>query len=59
VRIFRTIVEMRADLVPIGGADLVHRGRISPKPVGDDGLRHLLVVGVPSFVLHGGDFGST
>ena len=37
VRILRPIVEVAADLMQIrGNADLVHRSRISTKPVGDD-----------------------
>ena len=40
MRILSAIVEPTADLVPLGSdADLVHRRRIRPKPVGDDAAR--------------------
>jgi hypothetical protein len=39
MRILRAIVESTADLLTIGVADLIHRRRISPKPVGDDAPR--------------------
>jgi hypothetical protein len=40
MRILCAIVEPTADLVPLGSnADLVHRRRICPKPVGDDAAR--------------------
>jgi hypothetical protein len=45
MRILGSIVETSADLVPTGRPDLIHRGRISPKPVGDDALR-------PTIFLH-------
>jgi hypothetical protein len=35
----RSIVEATTDLVSIGSTNLIHRRRISPKPVGDDALR--------------------
>src|SRR5271166_6991004 len=36
MRILRAIVEAPTDLLPICGADLIHRRRIRAKPVGDD-----------------------
>jgi hypothetical protein len=39
MRILRAIVEPTDDLLKIGVADLIHRRRTSPKPVGDDAPR--------------------
>jgi hypothetical protein len=39
MRILRPIVEARADLVSIGGADLIHYRGISPKSVCNDPAR--------------------
>ena len=36
MRILRPIIEAATDLLPICGADLIHRRRIRAKPVGDD-----------------------
>jgi hypothetical protein len=39
MRVLRPDVEAVSDLVSIGSPDLIHRRRISPKPVGDDARR--------------------
>jgi hypothetical protein len=39
MRVLRPIVAAATDLVPIGGADLIHHRGISPPPIGDDAAR--------------------
>ena len=52
MRILRAIVEPTADLLTIGVADLIHRRRISPKPVGDDAPRPTVFLHDPLERLH-------
>jgi len=52
MRILRAIVEPATDLLPIGVADLLHRRRISAKPVGDDLPRSAVFLHDPLEKLH-------
>jgi hypothetical protein len=48
MRILCAIVEPTADLVPLGSdTDLVHRGRICPRPLGGDAARSLVFLHDP------------
>src|SRR5260370_37230077 len=47
MRILRAVTEPKPDLVPIGVADLLHRRRISAKPVGDNRPRSAVLLHDP------------